>query len=700
MTSDFTLTCARGTEPALESELVALGLAPQVGVGAVTVLGDLESAYRALMWSRVASRVLVPIAGFEAEDADALYEHAAKIAWWEHLGEDDTFIVEVAAARGRDDHTRYLAQRTKDAIVDVLRERLGARPNVDARDPNVRIHLHWAHPCTLSIDLGGALHRRGYRPRGAPAPLRETLAAAMLHLSGWTPDATLLDPMCGSGTLLVEGACIARDRAPGLERPLGTWRGHDRGAHSRVLTEARERATAASDRPLAIYGRDRDPEAIALARESLAAAGVARGVTLEVGELADARAPTESGHLVVNPPYGERLGTRGDLLRLYPQIGDVLKHRFGGWRAHVLASDRDLLGRVGLRSDSKIELNNGPLECVFASYAIRAAKSDDASPGWRKARPEAAMFRNRLAKNDRRLRGWAKGQRLDAWRVYDADIPEYNVSIDRYGDAVVLQEHRRPHHVDAKLADARLQDAMLVVKEVLGTEDDALHVRVRVRHRSEGAARPGQYEKRADEGVRSVVREGAHLFEVNLNDYLDTGLFLDHRRLRKIVADAAAGETLLNLFAYTCTASVYAGARGARVTSVDLSAPYLEWGRANFERNEIEPRGHEFVRADVVQWLSGPPREKYRAILLAPPSYSRSKGMRAELDVVRDHPALIRDAMRRLAPGGALFFSTHARAFELDASLESSLVAEEITDATVPRDFPRGPHRTWRFGAR
>lgn len=681
------LICARGVEHVLASELKELGLPGFLEAGVCYLEGGLDDAYRALIWSRIAARVLVPLLEFPGDDPQTLYDAVYKVPWQEHFGVGDTFAIDVAVAKGRSDHSRFLAQRAKDAIVDQFREATGERPNVDVESPDVRLHLHWSRSATLSVDLAGPLHRRGYRPKGALAPLRETLAAALLRLSEWTPDKALIDPMCGSGTFVVEAACQARRIAPGKHIRLGRWRGHDHARFDALKAEAL--AGEDHDIALKIFARDRDLDAIALCRESLALAGV-QGVDLASGEFKDLVPPTETpGHVVINPPYGERLGERGELLRLYPLIGDVLKQQFGGWEAHVLASDKNLGARVGLKAKRKAAVFNGSLDCLFSSYDVRAAQGDS-KPRWRKPREESSMFGNRLRKNRKRLKGWAKGAKIEAWRVYDADIPEYNVAVDVYGDRVLLQEHRRPHSVDPALADDRLSDAILLASEVLGVDEENVHVRVR--HRQQGS----QYEKRSSSGERFPVHEGTHVFEVNLDDYLDTGLFLDHRSLRGMCADAASGATFLNLFAYTCTASVYAAAKGARVTSVDLSGRYLDWGKANFRRNGLEPLEHSFVRSDVVRWLSGH-GGRYECVLLAPPSYSKSKSMSGDLDLKRDHASLIEDAYGCLTMGGVLFFSTHARAFELDADLAARLGAEEITDKTVPRDFPRGPHRTWRF---
>lgn len=689
------VTCAAGTETVLEEELRTLGVQPEGGApGARSFEGSLEDAYRVALWSRIASRVLVVLARFEATDAEELYETVRAFPWEEHLGPEETLRVECVAARERrGDHTRFLALKTKDAVVDRLRDVLGARPDIDRESPDVSLRLRWGAPCTLSLDLRGPLHRRGVRPAGAPAPLRENLAAALLALTGWDPAEPLVDPMCGSGTFLVEAAWRARDVAPGLHGPpLGGWRGHEPERWRALLQEAEERRAAAADRPLRLYGFDADPRAVRAARQALEAAGVA--VPVRRAELRDLQPPTAGpGHLLVNPPYGQRLGprgqaaegARGELVVLYGRLGDVLKERFDGWTAHVLAPP-ELTRSVGLRPARRHVVFNGPLECRWASFPVRGRRGAGGSRGWH---PEADAFANRLRKNRKRLTRWARKERLEAFRLYDRDIPEYAVTVDVLGEDVVVSELARPKKVDARKADARLKDVMRVVPAVLGLDERRVHLRVRARQGE------GQYDKRSETGERHVVREGALRFWVNPQDYLDVGLFPDQRRLRARAAQAVGAGRFLNLFAYTCSASVYAAAAGAHCTSVDLSQTYLRWGEDNFRLNEIDPSRHAFVRADVRRFLQRA-RDRWDVTFLNPPSFSRSKAMDGDFVVGRDHPSLIEDAMR--VTRDVLFFSTHARGFEL--RLGPRWDATEITAEVRSPDYPRSALRVWAIRRR
>ena len=760
---DFIATCARGTEEVLAQELRAervRGVTP--GIGVVRFSGTLEDAYTACVWSRVASKVLLPIAEFPVRDADgdALYEGVFGIEWSEHLGPEQTLAVDCVVSGDRAAHTRYLALRTKDAVVDQLRERTGSRPNVDTESPDVRIHVHLGDGiASVAIDLAGEpLHRRHYRPRGARAPLKENLAAALLLMAGWTREReVLLDPMCGSGTWLIEAARMVADVAPALDRPrfgFTGWRGHQEDVFRRVLADAQARARRGREsdgqRAVTILGSDVDEDAITLARKGASLAGVERMVRFERRGLADARPPKvwedhaegARGLLIVNPPYGERLGEGVALYQLYETLGDTFKQHFGGFDAWVLAGNSTLVKRIGLKAKRRIPVWNGPIECRFLQYPLvprrsasevadapaavngdndeHAASSKAAAapsavstatprtahegPAWRRPSSEAVMFENRLRKNLRTVPKWAEKQGLGCYRLYDADIPEYNVAVDVFrtenGPAALVHEYGAPRSVSEVDAERRLRDAMLVVPKELDIDPERVHLRVRQRSRADLARRgaPGQYERRAPaREVIEVVEEQGLRFEVNFGQYLDCGLFMDMRTLRNTLRDECRGLFVLNLFAYTCTASVYAAAGMAReVVSVDLNTNYLDWGVRNFELNRIPSRGHLFERADCLRWLSGS-RGRFDRILLNPPSYSRSKSMTGDFDVTRDYPALIQDAAARLAAGGVLYFVTHARGFQLDPAKLPGLVVKDIHEATVPQDFKRSPHHAFRI---
>jgi 23S rRNA (guanine2445-N2)-methyltransferase / 23S rRNA (guanine2069-N7)-methyltransferase len=700
----FFATCAKALEPLVAGELRGLGARDVVEDRAgVSFAGELDAAYRACLWSRVASRVLLPVATFAAPDEHALYDGVRAIRWRDHLAPRGTIAVDFASNRSAITHTHFGALKTKDAIVDQLRDETGDRPSIDTVRPAVRINVYVHEDrATVSIDLSGeSLHRRGWRASNVEAPLKENLAAAILLLGEWPARAQrgepLVDPMCGSGTLPIEAAELAMEVAPGLHREyfgfLG-WRNHDRKLWRSLVDEAR-----AKKHPLTstIFAWDRDARAVAAAKANADRAGVK--IEFSVREFSAASPPTETrGLVVMNPPYGERLGEAAALKPLYESIGDGLRRRFPGWHALVLTANPDLAKSVGLRAQRRHVLYNGALECRLLEFPIAAAAPR--GPERARASVRAEAFANRLKKNFAHLKKWAKREDVHCYRVYDADLVEYAVAVDLYEDAAHVQEYAPPSTIDPARAEERLMDAVAMVPEVLGIAAADVHVKQRRRQR------PGaQYEKLAATGKKQLVREGGHRFAVNLTDYLDTGLFLDHRRLRAMLQDEARDRRFLNLFAYTGSATVYAAAGGARATvSVDLSNTYLDWAAENFALAKLSTAKHALVKSDVLRFLehAAGEREKFGLIFCAPPTFSNSKGMENDFDLQRDHVRLLQACAALLDEGGVIYFSDHFRKFKMDLPSLSDLSIENITKKTLPLDFQRDArfHNSWRITKR
>ena len=699
---DLFVTAPRGTEELLAEELRALGLARVRPASAgAHAQGTLEDAYRACLWSRVASRVLLPLADCDASTADSLYVSAREVDWTAHTGPDQTLAVEVSSVRAAIEHTGFAGLKLKDAIVDAIREATGERPSVDAERPQVLFNLHLREKRALvSLDLSGqALHRRGYRAGGVEAPIKENLAAAVLLRARWPEMAAagggLVDPMCGSGTLLVEAAWMAADVAPGLLRGVhGSpgWRKHDPDTWARLVEDARTRRDAGRSKLPALVGQDRDPRAVDIARECVERAGLSEHVTLTCADIETVRPNAERGLLISNPPYGVRLGAESELPALYDRLGTTLRQHFTGWTAALLLGEPALGQHLGMWASRRHTFFNGPIECRLLRFDIDRA-GEERKP--RAPAPESEAFANRLRKNRRKLAAWRKRESIEAYRLYDADLPEYAVAVDLYGDHAHVQEYAPPASVDAERARARLRDAVARTVEVL--ELPRANVHVKKRRRQRGA---DQYERMSEEAVELEVREGAARLLVNLTQYLDTGLFLDHRKTRAMLGELAKGRRFLNLYCYTAAATVHAALGGAtESTSVDLSNTYLDWARRNLELNGIDAARHRLVRADCAEWLAGQRAGSFDLCFLDPPTFSSSKRMRGTLDIQRDHPELIRAAMRVLTPAGTLVFSTNRRKFGLDAQLGEEFAVEDINARTLPPDFERRPnvHRCWRI---
>ncbi|VBB45181.1 Ribosomal RNA large subunit methyltransferase K/L (Includes: 23S rRNA m2G2445 methyltransferase; 23S rRNA m7G2069 methyltransferase) [uncultured Desulfatiglans sp.] len=726
----FYATAPKGMGGLLAEELKALNAHKIVpGRAGVAFEDHLESAYRVCLWSRLANRVLMPITSFPAASPEALYEGIRTIDWSQHLGPSDTLAVDCKIEQSAITHSRYAALKIKDAIVDQFRDAGGVRPSVDLLQPSVRVNAYIKKDRVMvSLDLAGSsLHLRGYREERVFAPMKENLAAAVLAFSGWPEIAArggpLADPLCGSGTLLIEAALMAADAAPGLLRPyygfLG-WRGHDPRLWERLLKEARERREAGIQRLPLIMGWDKDPAAVSVSLANAARAGFQGRIRVEACAIAHAMPSRDlpAGLFVTNPPYGERIGEETALIPLYGEIGHILKTRFGGWKAAVFTGNPRLGREIGIRPDRTHVFYNGPLRCELLTFEIPSGRRVRRIPGSGRLEPPRTeapkppapeigpggeMLGNRLKKNLKVLSRWARSVGVDCFRVYDADLPEYNFAIDLYrGESLWahVQEYEAPLTVSPRRAEERRAEALAVIPSVLDIPPD--HLFFKVRQRQRGA---GQYGKQDDLGRFTIVKEGPCRFWVNLTDYIDTGLFLDHRITRDLIRTMANGKRFLNLFGYTGTATVHALAGGARsTTTVDLSATYLDWARRNIELNGFDAAEQELIQADCLQWLAeasaeSPPSRQYDLIFLDAPTFSNSKRMKESFDIQRDHPELLAQALELLAPEGDLIFSTNRRSFKLNEQLLSSCSIRDITRATLPKDFARHEniHHCWHL---
>ena len=710
-TRAFLATCPKGLEELLADELRALGAEPfKTTVAGVHFEGDLAAAYRACLWSRLANRIVLCLARAEGiESPDSLRQAVTTVDWAEHLRSGSTLAVDFHGRSEQIRHTRFGAQTVKDGVVDALQTAGRPRPDVDLKEPDLRLyaHLHRGR-LTLGVDLSGeSLHRRGYRRDVGHAPLKENLAAALLMRAGWPERLRagehLVDPLCGAGTLLIEAALMAADMAPNLNRArfgFHGWAQHDEALWAELKREAEARASIGRKRCRnRLFGFDQSPPALAAAKANAMRAGIPALVTFKGASLEQLQRPAEldeaaRGLVIANPPYGERLGELPELVALYAGLGEGVRCAFPGWRLAVFTGNPDLGHRIGLRADKQYSLKNGPLDAKLLLMNVTAATADADAPVKPEGQPRsdgAQMFANRLEKNRKRLKKWLKQSGESCYRLYDADMPEYALAVDVYGDRVHVQEYAPPRSVNAAQAQKRLFDALQVIPEVL--EVDAGQVVIKRREKQSGNA---QYRKQASSGERFQVREGRARLWVNLRDYLDTGLFLDHRPVRRMLAEMAPGTRFLNLFCYTGAATVQAAlgteeAGGASDSiSVDLSNTYLEWARDNFTLNGLDPARHRVVRDDCLRWLETA-RAEFDLIFLDPPTFSNSKKMDGTLDVQRDHVRLLELTMARLAPGGTLVFSNNQRRFQLDPELTERYAVQDISAKTFDPDFQRRP---------
>jgi 23S rRNA (guanine2445-N2)-methyltransferase / 23S rRNA (guanine2069-N7)-methyltransferase len=686
-------SCAGGLEALLAEELAALGAEdPAAAAGGVSFRAGGETLARILLWSRLASRVLLTLAELEAEDGETLYASAFALPWTEILPPGGSFRVHGHGRAGGIRHSGFAALRVKDAILDRFRaagkEKPVPAPEGAAFPLDLRLDGRRA---LLSLDLAGeALHRRGWRVASGTAPLKETLAAAMLLRAGWPALARtggcLLDPMCGSGTLLIEGGMIAADLAPGIARrfagerwpgiPAAVW-----GALRREAEERRRAGLAALRSPL--LGFDLDPEAVAATRANAARAGLP--IRVEQRALA-ALAPdpgSPAGLIVCNPPYGERILPPARLAPLYVELGERLA-AFAGFQAMLLAHEERLLRLTGLRAKRTWSARNGPLACLMAHF--EKLSTPPPSAGWE-------MLANRLRKRSAHLKRAARRAGTDAFRVYDADLPEYAAIIDRYGEDLHLAEYRPPPEIPPPVALRRLRELLIACRETLGVPLARMHLKERF------PQSPREQYRASGQGREQVVCEDGLRFLVDLDRYADTGLFLDHREVRRRIRAEARGKRFLDLFCYTGTATVAALAGGAReAVAVDLSRTYLAWVGRNLALNGLAGRRVRLVYGEVRAFLART-EDRFDLIHLDPPSFSNSKRA-PDFVLAREWLPLLEATAALLSPGGVLWFSHHLDRFEPDLSAlaAAGFAVEDWTARLRAFDFgPTASHRCWRI---
>ncbi len=742
---DYFLPTAKGLAPLLDVELKELGIDNSKLInGGVSFKGDLELGYKVCLWSRFASRVLLCLSEFKVIDSMDLYLGCSNICWEEHFDVTSTFSINFSGTNADIRNTQFGALKIKDAIVDRFRRKIDARPNVEKRNADICFSGRlWKEKVSIYLDLSGSpLHLRGYRNLAGQAPLRETLAAGIVKRSGWQGEA-LVDPMCGSGTLLIEAAMMALNIAPGSIRGkfgFEGWKQHDNELWQTLKTSATVYAKRAlKDCDTRFYGSDLSHEMIAIAQENAQAAGVGELIEFSVKDATKILPPNNlsTGMIISNPPYGERLGGFSDTITLYTQLGFHFKDAFAGWNLSMFAVDTELLSCLGMRASKSFKFYNGPLECVLKNYRISAKRVEQTAEiqtTQRKAElttPEkpclsgrdgynadademyqdseakklfkqvkqikpaifAQDFANRLTKNLKKLEKWARRENVQCYRLYDADLPEYNVAIDRFAQYIIIQQYRAPKEISEAKVQRRFLDVVATTRYLLDIADDKLVIKVRERQRGSK-----QYQRLESKKQTLVIQEGQAKLIVNLQDYLDTGLFLDHRPIRLRLAQMAKGKDFLNLFCYTATASVHAALGGAKsTTSVDMSKTYLAWASDNFAQNGIKGQ-HAFIQQDCIKWLQHA-HESYDLIFVDPPTFSNSKRMKDVFDVQDDHVSLLTAVSERLNAQGEIIFSNNKRGFKLDVDAIKALglLIEDISKSSIPEDFKRNHkiHQCW-----
>jgi len=707
------ITCPKGLESLLAEEITQLGAqSVKLGVAFVSCDADQVMGYKICLWSRLASRVLHPLSQFPIKNADDMYNQLMQINWLEHMSDRQTFRVYFSGSNDEIRNTHFGALKVKDAICDYFRDKTGTRPDISDK-PDISIHVRLSRGVvSVSLDMAGEpLHKRGYRQSQGVAPLKENLAAALLIRAGWPElmkkeEGALVDPMCGSGTILIEAALMAADIAPGLLRSqfaFEKWKTFHAPEWREIKNDAQQRKQAAqeSETELTLIGYDMDEKVLNKAKDNARRAGVMHFIHYKqqtLNELTKEKGLPETGLVLSNPPYGERLSDEVAIGALYAAFGRLVKQHFANWTLAVFTGNPQQAYQFKLRAHKQYNFFNGAIESKLYLYTISEGSSEKAKEQAKQEQQSgeaqtivlgngAQMVCNRLQKNIKKLKGFAKKQNTNCYRVYDADMPEYAVAIDVYGDWVHIQEYAPPKSVDPEKAENRLRDVLDAVPVALKVDREKVVPKQRMVQKGKR-----QYEKNDKQEQFFEVQEGDCRFYVNLTDYLDSGLFLDHRPIRKDIGQWTKNKDFLNLFSYTCTASIHAAVGGARsTTSVDMSQTYLNWGRKNLAVNVLADTHHEFIQADCTKWLEQAQTDKarYDLIFMDPPSFSNSKRMMDVFDVQRDHVSLIKCAMGLLRPGGTLVFSNNLRRFKMEHESLSMFQISDITEQSIPLDFAR-----------
>jgi len=729
-------TCAFGLEAVVRRELDQLGYqAKVVQPGRLLFAADTYAICRCNIQLRSAERLLVCIGRFRAEDFGVLFDQVREREWDRWIPSDGAVLVNGKSIKSQLSSVPACQRIVKKAIVEQLR---AAHDVAELPESGTGYRAEVAllnDEATLTLDTSGTgLHKRGYRPLTGRAPLRETMAAALIQLSHWNSDRSLIDPFCGTGTIVIEAALIGRKIAPGLRREFASESWPQIGEDQWEL--AREEARAAILPTLGgrILGTDVSAPDLRMARHHAAIAGVGEDIHFQQREFAELTSKREYGCVICNPPYGHRIGEQHEVAELYKTFPIVLR-RLPTW-SHFIFTAHPLFEQVaGQKADRRRKLYNGRIECQYFQYhGPKPPRLADSTGGLDQrtdapvkietaeepgslqptlvpvfggldadAARQASEFRSRLMKRARHLRRWP-GRGITCYRLYERDIPEVPLVVDRYEDRLHIAEFSRPH----ERTPAQHADWLDLMRKTAADvmEIHPSNVFMKFRDRQRGTS---QYERRGSDSHEFVVAEGGLKFKVNLSDYLDTGLFLDHRVTRGMVRSEAKGKRVLNLFGYTGSFTVYAADGGAESTvTVDTSKTYLAWTEENLRVNGFgtgqpgQARRHRQVLSDGITYLRDlHPDVQFDLAVVDPPTFSNKKDRDHDWNVQKDHVLLLTQLHRHMSPGGVVFFSTNFRRFKLAEEEMSAYEIREVSRQTVPEDFRnRRIHRCWRMAVR
>ena len=738
----LTAACAFGLEAIVKRELSSLGYEPFVSQpGRVSFEGDWRAICRTNVWLRSADRVLIEALRFPAPDFDALFETVKAFEWERFIPTDASFPVVGKSRHSKLTSLPAIQRSVKRALVEGLKRGHHCETLAES-GPTYKVEVALLNDeATLTLDTTGpSLHKRGYRKLVGEAPLKETLAAALVTLSVWNKERSLIDPFCGSGTIPIEAALIGLNIAPGRSRKFACsqWPEIDASLWQDAVVEADD--SQIRDYQLSVSGFDRSPEMLSLARYHAKAAGVESQIHFQEREFSELRSKREFGCLISNPPYGERLSDHRALLPLYESMPMVLQ-RLPTWSHFILTSLPRFERVIQKSATRRRKLYNGRIECTYYQFLgpkpprnetakqelpvdvsdqdSRVESADaridiekkSAEPVFgglqSKDKEQADLFGRRLVKRARHLRRWPK-RGITCFRIYERDIPEIPLVVDRYENFLHITEYERPHDRDLARHSAWLELMTQTAATTLDIPIQNTFLKRRLKSSSgsdgehHGNGKTKQYQKIANQKKLFQVQEAGLKFFVNLTDYVDTGLFLDHRTTRQMVQSQAKGKKFLNLFAYTGSFSVYAAAGGAKsTTTVDWSNTYIDWARQNMQLNGFTGNNHHYIvdnAVDFVQKAQFHP-VKFDLVVVDPPTFSNSKKSEEDWNVQTCHASFLEQLHGCLEPEAIVFFSNNYRRFQLhDAAIGNFFDIIEISKQTIPEDFRnKRIHRCWKL---
>ncbi len=686
-------SCPKHLELLLKDELIALG-AQDVAekLSGVVFFATAEVLMRTLLWSRLSNRILVLINQIKINDSEDLYNAIYKTDWQNQVrNTPQTLAINFKGTNKELRNTQYASQVVKDAICDRLREATDSRPDIVKSNADLSVSVVLKHNQILVYqDISGrSLHLRGYRQSLTKAPLKENLAAAVLIRANWPElskqNYNLIDPMCGSGTFLTEGYLMACDIAPGLTNPhysVETWRHFDEDKWNELLFEAKTRMIAGVEKFQGqIIGADHHKDSVKITEEHAYQLNAEDKIQCQYKTFDTFNIPAKNNLIVCNPPYGVRLKKNVDAT--WRQLGQWMATKALGSKAAIMTYAKSQGFMLGFRAKKSWQLMNGDLAITLITFDIEAKKKLTSPEGQKHALPETAqMVANRIKKNMSRLKKWINKEDINAYRIYDADIPEYAVAIDVYNEHINIQEYKAPNTIPEKKTKKRFEDAILGAQVALNIKNDKVHIKTRQKQSSNF-----QYENKQVDSDDIIVHEEDRKYIVNLEKYLDTGLFIDHRWIRSYIQQNAKGKTFLNLFSYTGSVTVAAAKGGAVSTvSVDTSKAYLSWAQENFKINRMNVFSNKLVRSDVLDYL-GDCKQKFDMIFVDPPTYSNSHSRETDWDVQRDHKQLLLACKMVLNPNGMILFSNNYKKFILDEELNDYFEIEDLTHKSISPDF-------------